>query len=125
MSRDDAEAAAAIDIHVREIEREHVQGAAIDHDVFAVITNQVVGCPGDDDSGGEAAQFQLAQAAFAAPVRTCDQDGYAHAPVSCLFQCHLHVFSIEAEDGDLYALLSALDGGKQRRHTVDWLDDQF
>ena len=58
----------------------------------------------------EEAQFQLAQALFAAAVGKCDQGGHLDAPRRRRLQRRLDIFAIEAEDGNLHALLRALDG---------------
>jgi hypothetical protein len=79
----------------------------------------------DHDAGREATQLELAEALFAAAVVEGDQRGHLDAPRRRRLQRRLDVRAIEAEHGNLHALLRALDGREQRRHAVGGLDDQL
>jgi hypothetical protein len=68
VSGHDTPAATAVDVQVREVERQHEQDTTIDQDVLAVITDQVVRGTGNSDSGVEAAQLEFPQPLFAAAV---------------------------------------------------------
>ena len=75
--------------------------------------------------GVEAAEFELPQALFAPAVGKRDQGGHLDAPRGRRLQCRLDVRAIEAEDGDLHAVLRALDGREQWPHAVGGFTDQF
>ena len=108
-----------------EVERQHVEDTAIDQDVFAVIAAQVVRGASHNNSGLQAPQLELAQAGFATAVGEGDPGGHLDASRRRRHQRRLDVCAIEAEDGNLDALLRTLDGREQRSRTVGGFHDQF
>ena len=76
--RDDAEAAALLDIDLGVVEAEDVQRAVDDHHL-AVVARQVVGRARDGDAGVEQPHLELPQALLAALVGVRDERADEHA----------------------------------------------
>jgi hypothetical protein len=88
-SRDDAEAAAVVDVQVGEVEGEDVEDPAIHDEQLVVVADEVVGRPRHRDAGVQQAHLEFAQALFAAMVGIGDERRDRHAALGRRLQCRL------------------------------------
>lgn len=106
-SRDNAEAAAAVDIEPREIERQDEQGAAVNNHHFAVVADEVGSGARHQNAGCQQTGFQFPKKTFAAAIGPGDQRAYHHSAVHRGNQRLLDLFSIETEDQNVDTRLRA------------------
>src|SRR5262249_4425008 len=123
--RDDAEAAAVLDVQVGEIEGQQEKLAAIDDHYLAVVARQVVGRARYGDSGRQQPHFKLAKVPLTAAIRICDEGVDRDTPRHRVRQRLFDLASVETKDQNLNALLGAVDRLDQRRHTVAGLHQQL
>src|SRR5262249_25864446 len=122
---DQAEAAAAFDIGVRQVEREQVELAAIDDHHLPVIAGKIVGGARHRDAGAEKAQLQLTQVFFAGAIGVRNQRVHGYAAADCVSQRPLDLVLIEPEDHDFDAAFGGCDALHQRQDTIAGLHYEF
>ena len=121
----DSEAAAMVDVKVREVKGQNIKQTTVDYHQLVVIAHQIVSGPRNGASQCEQTHLELAQVNLAAPVGVSNQRTHRNAAADRSLQLRLNFGSVETEDHDLDAFLGVSDSRKQRRDSVVRLDQEF
>src|SRR5690349_20749838 len=99
----DAEAAAALNVQVSEIESQNVEFAAIDNHQLAVIADQVVRGSCHCHAGAQQTKFELAQTPLASAIGISNQGVHMNAARNRAGQSFFDLAPVEAKDHNLHA----------------------
>jgi hypothetical protein len=106
---DDAEASAAINIKVREVEAENAQLTMVDNHHLSVIPYQVTVGARDADTRRVQSHFELSQASLAASVCGGDESLNVYSTFGGVSQRGFHLPVVEPKNDNLDALLRLTD----------------
>jgi len=124
LGRNDAEAAALLDVELRVIEAEHVQ-RVVNEQHLSVVPRKIIGRPSDRHAGVEQAQFELPENLFAAAVRVRDERADHDATRDRRLERFFELGAVEPENDDIDGLLRAPDRLHKGGYAVVRLDDEL